>query len=323
MPESVLWSSLWGLSHQACLSWRFLLHFLCQGLYLLSTKLIFLSLLICVQGMRQFPRKGCECSIKLRAKPRNEVAAFWVLLMIESSFNTWQFYLHSSSVRSKRKFLPSDFLFLMEDDYLKGEKNIMVAWCSVVENKWNLTLQVVASLKTLLFDPKGRQPLGKLPAYPLLPLTWQYHCIENCSVGYEPQTNGLWLLSNCIHCYTTLEAIINPEMHATQADLVWLHRLYLKIVFWVTKKRTPQSQLWSNDCIGWCHAVLLELLSLHPSVWLHNAGGNLCPLCQVWLTLANKIQNRQGGTTPLQEFVFLSKTKKGKSLILMQRGSTN
>jgi len=129
MLESVLWSSLWGLSHQACLSWRFLLHFLCQGLYLLSTKLISLSLLVCVQGMRQFPRKGCECSIKLRAKQRNEVAAFWVLLMIESSFNTWQFHLHSSSARSKRKFLPNDFFLLMEDDYLKGEK---ISWWSGV-----------------------------------------------------------------------------------------------------------------------------------------------------------------------------------------------
>lgn len=143
-----------------CLCWRFLLHFLFQNLYMHITKLVFLSLLVCVQGMRHFPRQSYGCIrksvLKLRVKQKKKVSAFWVLLMIESSFNMWQFHLHSSAASSKAKFLAIDFFFLMEDDYLKGEKNIMEIWVSVVENRSNWTLQAVASLKTLIFKPEWR-----------------------------------------------------------------------------------------------------------------------------------------------------------------------
>lgn len=143
-----------------CLSWRFLLHFLFQNLYMHITKLVFLSLLVCVQGMRHFPRQSYGCIrksvLKLRVKQKKKVSAFWVLLIIESSFNMWQFHLHSSAASSKAKFLAIDFFFLMEDDYLKGEKNIMEIWVSVVENRSNWTLQAVASLKTLIFKPEWR-----------------------------------------------------------------------------------------------------------------------------------------------------------------------
>lgn len=143
-----------------CLSWRFLLHFLFQNLYMHITKLVFLSLLVCVQGMRHFPRQSYGCIrksvLKLRVKQKKKVSAFWVLLIIESSFNMWQFHLHSSATSSKAKFLAIDFFFLMEDDYLKGEKNIMEIWVSVVENRSNWTLQAVASLKTLIFKPEWR-----------------------------------------------------------------------------------------------------------------------------------------------------------------------
>lgn len=114
-----------------CLSRRFLLHFLFQNLYMHITKLVFLSLLVCVQGMRHFPRQSYSCIrksvLKLRVKQKKKVSAFWVLLMIESSFNMWQFHLHSSAASSKAKFLAIDFFFLMEDDYLKGEK---ISWWS-------------------------------------------------------------------------------------------------------------------------------------------------------------------------------------------------
>lgn len=143
-----------------CLCWRFLLHFLFQNLYMHITKLVFLSLLVCVQGMRHFPRQSYGCIrksvLKLRVKQKKKVSAFWVLLMIESSFNMWQFHLHSSAASSKAKFLAIDFFFLMEDDYLKGEKNIMEIWVSVVENRSNWTPQAVASLKTLIFKPEWR-----------------------------------------------------------------------------------------------------------------------------------------------------------------------
>lgn len=143
-----------------CLCWRFLLHFLFQNLYMHITKLVFLSLLVCVQGMRHFPRQSYGCIrksvLKLRVKQKKKVSAFWVLLIIESSFNMWQFHLHSSATSSKAKFLAIDFFFLMEDDYLKGEKNIMEIWVSVVENRSNWTLQAVASLKTLIFKPEWR-----------------------------------------------------------------------------------------------------------------------------------------------------------------------
>lgn len=143
-----------------CLCWRFLLHFLFQNLYMHITKLVFLSLLVCVQGMRHFPRQSYGCIrksvLKLRVKQKKKVSAFWVLLIIESSFNMWQFHLHSSATSSKAKFLAIDFFFLMEDDYLKGEKNIMEIWVSVVENRSNWTPQAVASLKTLIFKPEWR-----------------------------------------------------------------------------------------------------------------------------------------------------------------------
>lgn len=143
-----------------CLSWRFLLHFLFQNLYMHITKLVFLSLLVCVQGMRHFPRQSYGCIrksvLKLRVKQKKKVSAFWVLLMIESSFNMWQFHLHSSATSSKAKFLAIDFFFLMKDDYLKGKKNIMEIWVSVVENRSNWTPQAVASLKTLIFKPEWR-----------------------------------------------------------------------------------------------------------------------------------------------------------------------
>ena len=81
-----------------------------------------------------------------------------------------------------------------------------------------------------------------------------------------------------------------------------------------------------DGAVQFCLSSFLFTLVGWLSAGMAWANRNLCPLCQVQLTLANRIQNRQGGTIFLPEFVFLeslSKTKEGKYLILMQRESTN
>lgn len=82
---------------------------------------------LCSRKEAVSPAKLQVCQ-KIRPQTEGETekenCCFWVLLVVESSFNVWQFHLHS-----RTKFLAIHFFFQIEDHHLKGEK---ISWWFVL-----------------------------------------------------------------------------------------------------------------------------------------------------------------------------------------------
>lgn len=105
------------------------------------------------------------------------------------------------------------------------------------------------------------------------------------------------------------------EAHAMQwamalqetAGLMQLHSPFLKVVFWVTKERTPLFRVSSKDCVGWGHKILLELFSLHPAACVHKAGRNLCPTLPSAVNTGQQDPKLAGTDSPVAWICFLRK----------------